>query len=54
MREARNIAASVHARLLNLAREREIQFNLILPRYGVERLLYRLSRSEPIFRILRF
>lgn len=46
MREARNIAASVHARLLNLAREREIQFNLILPRYGVERLLYRLSRSE--------
>jgi predicted nucleotidyltransferase component of viral defense system len=46
MSEARNIAASVHARLLNLAREREIQFNLILPRYGVERLLYRLSRSE--------
>lgn len=46
MSKARNIAASVHARLLNLAREREIQFNLILPRYGVERLLYRLSRSE--------
>jgi predicted nucleotidyltransferase component of viral defense system len=43
--KTKNIAASVHAKLLNVARERSLQFNLILPRYGVERLLYRLSRS---------
>lgn len=42
----RNIAASVRARLLNLAQKQGTQFNLILVRYGVERLLYRLSRSE--------
>lgn len=46
MSEGRNVAASVHARLLNLARERGMQFNLILSRYGVERLLYRLSCSK--------
>jgi hypothetical protein len=46
MSEGRNVAASVHARLLNLARERGMQFNLILPRYGVERILYRLSCSK--------
>jgi predicted nucleotidyltransferase component of viral defense system len=42
----RNVAASVRARLLNLAQKQGTQFNLILVRYGVERLLYRLSRSE--------
>ncbi len=46
MRQAPNVAASVHARLLNLAQKKGIQFNLILLRYGVERLLYRFSCSK--------
>ncbi|MBV8548674.1 MAG: nucleotidyl transferase AbiEii/AbiGii toxin family protein [Alphaproteobacteria bacterium] len=40
-----NIGASVRARLLNLARERGTDFQLILTRYVLERLLYRLSVS---------
>lgn len=36
-------AASIHARLLNRARERGEDFNLILTRYAIERFLYRLS-----------
>lgn len=41
----RNLAASVRARLLNRARETGQDFNLILIRYALERLLYRLSIS---------
>lgn len=41
----RNPAASVRARLLNRARETGQDFNLILIRYALERLLYRLSIS---------
>ncbi len=41
----RNPAASVRARLLNRARETRQDFNLILTRYALERLLYRLSIS---------
>ena len=41
----RNLAASVQQRLLNLARERNEEYNLLLQRYVMERLLYRLSRS---------
>jgi len=40
-----NIAASVRARLLNLAKERGIEFNRMLLLYLQERFLYRLSRS---------
>jgi hypothetical protein len=40
-----NIAASVRQRLLNLSRERQETFELLLSRYGAERLLYRLSIS---------
>jgi hypothetical protein len=40
-----NISASVRQRLLNLARTRNEEFQLLLIRYGVERLLYRLSVS---------
>lgn len=36
--------ASIHARLLNLARARGEDFNLVLVRYATERFLYRLSR----------
>ena len=41
----RNVAASVRARLLNRARETRQDFHLILTRYALERLLYRLSIS---------
>lgn len=40
-----NIAASVRQRLLDLARRRGTDFQLILIQYAVERLLYRFSRS---------
>lgn len=38
-------AASIHARLLNRAKKRDEDFNLLLTRYATERLLYRLSIS---------
>ena len=38
--------ASIHARLLNGARERKEDFSLTLGRYAVERLLYRISVSH--------
>jgi predicted nucleotidyltransferase component of viral defense system len=43
MRKPENIAASVRARLLNLSRERKQPLQLLLTRYALERLLYRLS-----------
>jgi predicted nucleotidyltransferase component of viral defense system len=47
MREpVRNMGASVRARLLNLAKERRQPHELLLTRYALERLLYRLSTSE--------
>ena len=42
----RNMAASVRQRLLNLARERHEDFQFVLIRFSLERLLYRLSRSK--------
>jgi predicted nucleotidyltransferase component of viral defense system len=45
MRRPVNIGASVRARLLNLARERNQPFQLLLTRYVLERLLFRLSQS---------
>jgi hypothetical protein len=42
----RNVAASVRARLLNKARAERLDFNLLLTRYALERVLYRLSISE--------
>jgi hypothetical protein len=39
-------AASIHARLLNLARARGEDFSPLLNRYAVERWLYRLAQSE--------
>jgi hypothetical protein len=41
----RNVAASVRQRLMDLARKRGDDFQLILTRYVIERLLYRLSCS---------
>ena len=43
--EIRNIAASVNQRLLNLRASRGEDFQVILNRYGLERFLYRISRS---------
>lgn len=40
-----NVAASVRERLYNLPRERGEDFQLMLTRYGHERLLYRRGRS---------
>ncbi len=42
----RNIGASVRARLLNLAKERNQPNDLLLTRYALERLLYRLSTTR--------
>ena len=46
MSTAKNVAASVRARLLTRAKERDMDYNLILTRYALERLLYRLSVSQ--------
>ena len=45
MRSPVNIGASVRARLQNIARERNQPFQLLLTRYPLERLLYRLSNT---------
>lgn len=42
----RNVAASVRARLLNHARETKQDFSLVLTRFCLERLLYRISISD--------
>lgn len=43
--ELKNVAASVRARLLQRSREIDQEYQLVLTRYGIERLLYRLSVS---------
>jgi len=40
------VAQSVHDRLLKRANERREDFNNVLTRYGVERFLYRLTRTR--------
>ena len=44
-REPKDLAASVRQRLLNRSRTRGEDFNLTLTRFGIERFLFRLSRS---------
>jgi len=44
----RNVAASVRARLLNRASENKQDSNLVLTRYAIERLLYRVSISTAL------
>jgi predicted nucleotidyltransferase component of viral defense system len=44
-REPRNVGASVRARLLDRARAERSDFQILLTRYALERLLYRLSVS---------
>ena len=45
VRKTRNVAASVRARLYNLARIQGTNFQRVLTRYALERFLYRLSVS---------
>lgn len=44
-REIRNIGASVRARLLQVSKTRGQPFDLVLTRFALERLLFRLSQS---------
>ncbi|MFQ5569159.1 MAG: nucleotidyl transferase AbiEii/AbiGii toxin family protein [Rhodothermales bacterium] len=44
-RDIKNVAASVHARLLNEAKASRRPFNELLQYYAMERFLYRLSQS---------
>ncbi len=46
MSATKNIAASIRTRLLNKARADKVDFNLMLTRYALERLLYRMSVSQ--------
>jgi hypothetical protein len=41
-----NVSASVRAKLLELSRKNGEQFNFLLTRYALERLLYRLGRTN--------
>jgi hypothetical protein len=45
-RRPENLIASINQRLLNLARERHEEFQVVLTRYAIERLLYRLGSSS--------
>jgi hypothetical protein len=42
----KDVAASVRQKLLNLAHQKEEDFQLVLGRFTIERFLYRLSRSD--------
>lgn len=44
-RQPRDLVASVRQRLMNFSRECGEEFQLVLTRYGLERLLYRLAQS---------
>lgn len=46
VRETRNVGASVRAQLLKRSRDENSNFQVLLTRYALERLLYRLSVSE--------
>lgn len=46
MSSAKNLPQSVLARLKNKAREANTEYQQVLTRYGLERMLYRLSISE--------
>ena len=41
----KNLPASVRQRLLNLAQEQKLEFQLVLTHFAIERLLYRLQHS---------
>ena len=45
-KQVTNIAASVGQKLRNIARERKEDFGLLLTKFALERVLFRLSQSE--------
>lgn len=47
-----DLAASVRARLLDIAKAQAVDFNQVLVRFALERILYRLSRSQHADRFL--
>jgi len=47
-----NVAASVRARLLNVAKAQGVDFNQVLVRFALERILYRLTQSQHADRFL--
>lgn len=47
-----NAAASIRARLLNIAKAQGVDFNQMLVRFALERILYRLTQSEHADRFL--
>ena len=51
-RQPSDIAASVRARLLNLSRQRNVEFQLVLSDFAIERLLYRLGVSPHVERFV--
>lgn len=51
-KEIKNVGASVRARLQNLSRETGQTFELVLTRYALERLLYRLGTSVHVDRFV--
>jgi len=48
-----DLAASIRARLLNVAKAQDVDFNQVLVRFALERILYRLSRSGHADRLLK-
>jgi hypothetical protein len=44
--EPKNLTASVRQKLFDLARSRSENVGLMLVKYGLERIVYRLSRSK--------
>lgn len=52
MTTLKNLPASVKGRLLALAEKRNERFNLLVTRFGIERLLYRLTLSKHADRFL--
>ena len=47
-----NVAASVRARLLNVAKAQGVDFNQVLVRFALERILYRVTQSQHADRFL--
>jgi hypothetical protein len=51
-RNVKDIAASVHQRLLNMAKESSRPFNELLQYFAIERFIYRLSKSPDADRFI--
>jgi hypothetical protein len=51
-RLSKNIAASIHQRLLNISRQTGRPFNELVMYYGIERFLYRLAQTRHADRVI--